>query len=340
MERALNAPPCWRACACGRSCCCWPSRNAARAAAAALNMTQSAASKMLHELEQAIGQPLFERVGRGLALTAAGDCVMGYFRGMRGTVSSLARELEELRLGSAGKLFIGSIMAASPGPLTDALLRLADLSAAGGGDFDGHQRPADRTAERGSAGCGDRPHADAAAARLCVPPHRRRGAVGDRGRRPPLAGRARVSFEALREYPWILQPQGSPMRDVIEQEFRSHDAATPPGLIESASILTTTNLAMKSTMLGVIPESVASRCGPRPAGHPAVPDPARADGVRQHRAARPAAERAGASFRRAAARGGRGGLGRPWSVFRPAMDPGPPAPPPLQLVVFLGLGIR
>ena len=49
------------------------------------------------------------------------------------------------------------------------------------------------------------------------------------------------------------------MRDVIEQEFRSHDAATPPGLIESASILTTTNLAMKSTMLGVIPESVASR---------------------------------------------------------------------------------
>ena len=49
------------------------------------------------------------------------------------------------------------------------------------------------------------------------------------------------------------------MRDVIEQEFRSHDATTPPGLIESASILTTTNLAMKSTMLGVIPESVASR---------------------------------------------------------------------------------
>ena len=25
----------------------------------------------------------------------------------------------------------------------------------------------------------------------------------------PLAGRARVSFEALREYPWILQPQGA-----------------------------------------------------------------------------------------------------------------------------------
>jgi DNA-binding transcriptional LysR family regulator len=75
----------------------------------------------------------------------------------------------------------------------------------------------------------------------------------------PLAGRKRVSFDAMLDYPWVLQPHGSPMRDVIEQEFRSHNASTPRGLIESASILTTTNLAMKSTMLGVIPESVASR---------------------------------------------------------------------------------
>ena len=49
------------------------------------------------------------------------------------------------------------------------------------------------------------------------------------------------------------------MRDVMEQEFRSHNATLPKGLIESASILTTTNLAIKSDMLGVIPESVASR---------------------------------------------------------------------------------
>lgn len=49
------------------------------------------------------------------------------------------------------------------------------------------------------------------------------------------------------------------MRDVLEQEFRAHDTPLPKGLIESASILTTTNLAMKSDMLGVIPDSVASR---------------------------------------------------------------------------------
>nr|WP_314359738.1 LysR family transcriptional regulator [uncultured Achromobacter sp.] len=235
-------------------------RGTLRAAAAQLNMTQSAASKMLHELELALGQPLFERVGRGLALTPAGVCVMGYFRGMRGTMSSLARELDELRLGSAGKLFIGSIMAASPGHLTDALLRLKQTYpllaveiATGTSDLliaQLNEGKLDVVIGR-MLTLSDRnyvfqPIGDEALSVIAAVDH-------------PLAGQKRLAFDAMLAYPWILQPHGSPMRDVIEQEFRSHNVATPAGLIESASILTTTNLAMKSHMLGVIPESVASR---------------------------------------------------------------------------------
>ncbi|CAB3885200.1 LysR family transcriptional regulator [Achromobacter piechaudii] len=235
-------------------------RGTLRAAATQLNMTQSAASKMLHELELALGQPLFERVGRGLALTPAGVCVMGYFRGMRGTMSSLARELDELRLGSAGKLFIGSIMAASPGHLTDALLRLKQTYpllaveiSTGTSDLLITQLNEGRLdvvigrmltlSDRNYV---FRPIGDEALSVIAAVDH-------------PLAAHKRLSFEAMLAYPWILQPHGSPMREVIEQEFHSHNVATPPGLIESASILTTTNLAMKSQMLGVIPESVASR---------------------------------------------------------------------------------
>ncbi len=235
-------------------------RGTLRAAAAQLNLTQSAASKMLHELELAIGQALFERVGRGLALTAAGDCVMEYFRGLRGTVSSLARELEEVRLGSTGKLFIGSIMAASPGHLTDALLRLKQIYPLLAVEIS--TGTSDLLIGRMTEGKLDvvigrmltlsdrhyvfRPIGDEALSVIAAVDH-------------PLAGRKRVGFDDMLAYPWVLQPHGSPMRDVIEQEFRSHEAATPRGLIESASILTTTNLAMKSTMLGVIPESVAGR---------------------------------------------------------------------------------
>ncbi|CAB3637997.1 LysR family transcriptional regulator [Achromobacter pestifer] len=235
-------------------------RGTLRAAATQLNMTQSAASKMLHELELALGQPLFERIGRGLTLTPAGECVMGYFRGMRGTVSSLARELDELRLGSAGKLFIGSIMAASPGHLTDALLRL--------------KQTYPLLAVEISTGTSDLLIAqlnegklDVVIGRMLTLPERNFlfRPIGDEALSViaavdhPLAGKRRVSFDAMQAYPWILQPHGSPMRDVIEHEFRSHNTAMPAGLIESASILTTTNLAIKSQMLGVIPESVASR---------------------------------------------------------------------------------
>ena len=80
------------------------------AAAQQMGMTQPAATKMLHELEDALGQPLFDRVGRGLQLNPAGQAVLNTFRGMRGTMEALNRELQELRLGGAGKLFIGSII--------------------------------------------------------------------------------------------------------------------------------------------------------------------------------------------------------------------------------------
>ena len=47
-----------------------------RAAALELGMSQPAATKMLHELESALGQTLFDRVGRGLRLNPAGQAVM------------------------------------------------------------------------------------------------------------------------------------------------------------------------------------------------------------------------------------------------------------------------
>jgi DNA-binding transcriptional LysR family regulator len=49
------------------------------------------------------------------------------------------------------------------------------------------------------------------------------------------------------------------MREVMEQEFKSHHAQLPKGLIETSSILTTTNLIAKTQMVAVIPQSVAAR---------------------------------------------------------------------------------
>ncbi len=231
-----------------------------RAASSALGLSQPAATKMLHELEQALGGPLFDRVGRSLQLNDKGRIAMDYFRGVRGTIESLNRELAEFGRGGMGQLRVGSIMAASPDHLTDALVALKE------------QFPL--LAVKIEVGTSDRlmEQLDEGAVDLVVgrvPLHVSTDYVFNPmseealaivvGVEHPLRRRRNVSFADLQSYAWILQPPGSPMRDVVEHEFRSNHTPLPRGLIETASVLTTTNLIAKSSMVAVIPQSIAGR---------------------------------------------------------------------------------
>lgn len=233
-------------------------RRTLRAAATQLGLTQPAATKMLHELESALGQTLFERVGRGLQLNAAGARVTGYFRSIRGSMEALNRELSELKLGSAGKFSVGSIMAASPGRLTHALLDLKakypllaiEIAVDTSDKLLGQLREGvlevvvGRLVEDLGVDCAFRAIEDEALAIVVGNDH-------------PLARKRRVAFEALLDYPWVVQPHGSPMRALIDREFRDHHASLPKGLIETGSILTTINLIRRSNLVAVIPEAVA-----------------------------------------------------------------------------------
>jgi len=228
------------------------------AAAGRMGLTQPAATKMLNELELALGQKLFDRVGRGLQRNVAGERVTGFFRSIRGSVEALNQELEAVRRGGAGKLAIGSIMAASPGRLTRALLELKkefplvsmEIAVDTSDRLLAQLREGvlevvvGRLAPVAGVDCVFRRIDDEALAVIAANEH-------------PLARRRKLPFEALLDYPWILQPQGSPMRDLIDSEFRHQHAASPRGLIETGSILTTINLVRNSQMLGVIPEAVA-----------------------------------------------------------------------------------
>ena len=235
-----------------------------RAAAQRLDVTQPAASKMLHELEDALGEALFDRVGRGLQLNAAGLAVVNTFRGLSNSLSALGHELHELRLGSAGKLFVGSIMVAVPTTLGDALIalkkrypllsievlidtsdRLVDMLRKGTLDVVIARLP--ETSNASDHDCLFRPIAGEVAAIVVACSH-------------PLAVRARkkpVDFSALLAYPWIVQPRGSPSRAMIEHEFVVHHAPWPLGLIETTSILVAAHLIAHSKMIAVIPQPIA-----------------------------------------------------------------------------------
>ncbi len=230
-----------------------------RKASAELGMTQPAATKMIHELESALGQRLFERIGRGQKLTLAGTSVMRYFSGVRGSFESMNRELAELKLGSAGRVSVGSIMAPSPTLLTQAIIalknaypllsvgitldtsdRLFELLREGVLDVViGRIRDVNRTEDYSFKALENE------ALAVVVGVHH------------PLGKRKTIPFSALLNYPWILQPTDSPMREVLEHEFRMLQAPTPKGIIETASVLTTTHLIAETDMIGVLPKSIA-----------------------------------------------------------------------------------
>ena len=234
------------------------------AAAQHLGMTQSAASRMLHELEEAVGEALFDREGRGLKLNAAGLAVMNSCRSLRSTMTALSHELYKLRLGSAEKIFIGSIMVALPDCLSNALLgakriypllsvevvidtsdRLIELLRDGILDIVIGRLP--KQANPTSEECVFSPIGEEEVAIVASPSH------------PlvELAKHAAVPFASLMDFPWILQPKGSPSREVIEQEFVSHHAVMPTGFVETSSLLFTSTLLRRENMLAVAPRSIA-----------------------------------------------------------------------------------
>jgi len=234
-----------------------------RAASAHLGMTQPAGSKMLQELEDALGLPLFERANNGLHINPAGQRVVEYFRHLHGSMEALNRELHEMRQGSLGRLAVGSIMAASPGRLTQALLALKHrwplLSieiAVDTSDLLLAQleqgvlevvlgRPPQPTVVPGNQ----------VPLSFC-PIHGETLAV-IAACEHPLATAAGLTLGDLREFGWILQPAGSPMRTLIEQEFASLHLRLPHGLIETGSMLTTMSLVRQSRLIAVLPQVVA-----------------------------------------------------------------------------------
>jgi len=237
-----------------------------RAAATHLGMAQPTASKMLHELEDALGEPLFDRVGRGLRLNPAGEAVMNSFRSLRNTVTALGRELNGLRLGGTGKLFIGSITVTAPTYLGNAMIalkkqypllsiellvdtsdRLIELLRAGRLDVVIGRMP--EAGNPANQDCLFHPIADEALAVVAASTH----PLTKAGKRKSL------DFEALLAFPWVLQLSGSPLREVIEQEFRSHHAALPQGLIETSSLVMAAELVAQSDMIAIIPRSFAKR---------------------------------------------------------------------------------
>jgi DNA-binding transcriptional LysR family regulator len=227
-------------------------------AAAAINVTQPTATKMLHDLELAFGFALFERLPRGMQPTELGLEVIGFATRILADFERFTQDLDTKRHGGYGQFVIGAIMGAAP----DVVARsVADLKS---------RRPLLIVRMLGETSDHildllDGHRIDLAVGRFSrVLQHNAFDfeplanetlyMVARNGH--PLAEAPALALRDLADTPWILQPVTSPARHLLEREFAQANMPTPSNIIEANSIFATLQLVQKSDAVAVLPESV------------------------------------------------------------------------------------
>ena len=92
-------------------------------AAAHMDMSQSAATQALAELERVLGLQLFERHARGMRATQAGQALIDAARGAMNELEDAAETLAAIGRGATGALRLGAIPAASQAIVAPLLAR-------------------------------------------------------------------------------------------------------------------------------------------------------------------------------------------------------------------------
>ena len=97
-----------------------------RKAAARLNVASSAVNRQILALEEELGAPIFERLPRGLRLTAAGELYVEHIREVLKAYGKLEARLRGLKTPQAGKVTMVTTVGLAAGPLAQIVSRFVD----------------------------------------------------------------------------------------------------------------------------------------------------------------------------------------------------------------------
>jgi len=223
-----------------------------------LGLSQPAVSKMLRDIENQFGFTLFERLNRELPATELGAEVVAYAQRALNDCQTFSYRLESLRQGGHGYLRVGAIFAATAHALPEALLRLKG------------RRPLltiellEDTSDH-LLKLLEHKQLDMVVGRFTDHPQRQRFDFMALAEEPflliarpehPLCARHRVSPMQLTEWPWVLYPLNTPLRQSLEQSFSDAGVTAPANSIETTSVQTTLKLLGNSNTLALLPEAV------------------------------------------------------------------------------------
>lgn len=228
-------------------------------AAQVLNMSQSAVTKALQDLEATAGCALFHRTNRGVIATPYGEILAAHARLILTQLDHAEQELTELRDGISGTVTVGTLLAASVSLLPRAIaLVQAERPRLTVRTVEGHNASLMPLLRQGAL--------DLVVGRL--PVYRQRDGItqerlqDDRAaivvrRDHPLALHRAPALADLLAWGWILPPPDTTMRRQIDAVFVQRGLQGPMAQVETLSVLITRNLLVTTDMLAVWPEELA-----------------------------------------------------------------------------------
>ncbi|MBL8334211.1 MAG: LysR family transcriptional regulator [Rubrivivax sp.] len=229
-------------------------------AAAAMGISQPAATRLLQELEDTLGAPLFTRGARGMQPTPGGEVLLRYARQLLNDFGATRRELAALAAGLHGTLRVGAVPSALPSLVAPLVARFKA------------QHP--RVALALEVDTSDvmlarlqRGEVDLMFGRLLEGHHddeyqaepvldEPQVAVARAGH--PVHAMAAPGLRELARWPWVLQPPGSPQAGRFRSMLREAGVHRRIDVTETASTVATTALLEASDMLAVMPASLAA----------------------------------------------------------------------------------
>ena len=228
-------------------------------AAEAANLTQPAASKLLGELEHALGVQLFERLPRGVAPTWYGKVLIRRAGAALAEMDAGHQEVMELLSGLRGRVDVGTVLTPSTTFLPAAVIRLkqtharvhVSISVDTSKLLVARLRAGELDMVIGrvlSMGDGGEAGAELAFEPVTDEPHSLIARAGH-----PLAGRSSLQLEELAQQGWILPPAGSIVRDRITALFVSHGLESPSETVSTLALPTIASLMEQSDMIAPLP---------------------------------------------------------------------------------------
>ena len=228
-------------------------------AAAATSMTQPAASRMLAEIERAVGAPLFLRQPKGMELTEIGAVMVRRARAMLREMRSMAAEVQALREGQGGAVRVGAVTGPAVGYLVPAIRAIK--REAPDAEITVDVLPSRDLLRQLTAG-----EMDFALARVLpdfdsrefeIHPMRDEKVALLVRAGHPLARAPRGTFTELTDYEWIMQERGAPIREATLEAFGAVGLAEPGNIVNSPSLLLMIAYLSRSDAIAGMSEEVA-----------------------------------------------------------------------------------